>query len=113
IENIQGLRYDLKAKTLLLEWHALDVSKGPATQFEHLSDGQRVVISLIADIARRMCLLNPHLGLEAIRQTPAVILIDELDIHLHPQWQRKIVKGLKTAFPAAQFIAASHSPQVI
>ncbi|MCU0757390.1 MAG: AAA family ATPase [Xanthomonadales bacterium] len=83
------------------------------TAFEHLSDGQRAVIGLVADIARRMCLLNPQLGTEVTRQTPGVVLIDELDIHLHPRWQRILTRGLKAAFPAVQFIAASHSPQVL
>src|SRR5690606_15426040 len=71
------------------------------------------VICLVADIARRICLLNPQLGKDVIRQTPGVVLIDELDVHLHPRWQRRIVNGLKAAFPCVQFIASSHSPQVL
>lgn len=108
VEGAKGLKYDLKQKSLLVEW-----TDAEPTAFEHLSDGQRAVIGLVADIARRMCLLNPQLGTEVTRQTPGVVLIDELDIHLHPRWQRILTRGLKAAFPAVQFIAASHSPQVL
>lgn len=108
VENIKGLRYDLKQKSLLVEWQS-----NTTTIFDNLSDGQRSVICLIADIARRMCLLNPQLGMEVTQQTPGIVLIDELDMHLHPQWQRILTNGLQKAFPAVQFIVASHSPQVL
>ncbi len=113
VEGAKGLRYDLKQKSLLVDWMPdSGVSRDP-TAFENLSDGQRAVIGLVADIARRMCLLNPQLGNEVTRKTPGVVLIDELDMHLHPKWQRIITKGLQAAFPALQFIVASHSPQVL
>jgi predicted ATP-binding protein involved in virulence len=109
VEGVKGLRYDFTQKSLLIEWNG-DTSP---TAFENLSDGQRVAIALVADIARRMCLLNPHLGLAVTQQTPGVVLIDELDVHLHPKWQRLVTKGLSSAFPRVQFIVASHSPQVL
>lgn len=108
IESAKGLRYDLHRKTLLVEWRNTE-----PTPFEHLSDGQRAVVALVADIARRICLLNPHLGVQVTRETPGVVVIDELDMHLHPSWQRTLVRGLKSAFPSIQFVAASHSPQII
>jgi hypothetical protein len=52
-------------------------------------------------------------GSKECAQTPGIVLIDELDIHLHPQWQRQIANGLKAAFPNIQFITASHSPQIL
>ncbi len=110
VEGAKGLKYDLKQKSLLVEW--ADELREP-TAFENLSDGQRAVIGLVADIARRICLLNSHLGLQVVHQTPGVVLIDELDMHLHPKWQRILTSGLKRAFPAVQFIVASHSPQVL
>lgn len=110
VENAKGLRYDIRQKSLLIEW--TDPGREP-TAFEHLSDGQRAVIGLVADIARRMCLLNPHLGQRVTDETPGVVLIDELDMHLHPHWQRLLTTGLQRAFPAVQFIVASHSPQVL
>ena len=114
VDGARGLRYDLKQKSLLMEWtaDAQGLPRDPTT-FEHLSDGQRAVIGLVADIARRMCLLNPQLGMAVTSKTTGVVLIDELDMHLHPEWQRRITRGLKAAFPAIQFIVASHSPQVL
>jgi predicted ATP-binding protein involved in virulence len=110
VEGAKGLKYDLKQKSLLVEW--ADELRDP-TAFENLSDGQRAVIGLVSDIACRICLLNPHLGLQVVQQTPGVVLIDELDMHLHPKWQRILTSGLKRAFPTVQFIVASHSPQVL
>lgn len=108
VEEAKGLRYDFSQKNLLVEW-----ADGTATPFQNLSDGQRVAIALVVDIARRMCLLNPHLAQRVTKETPGVVLIDELDIHLHPRWQRRITKSLSAAFPLVQFIAATHSPQVL
>jgi predicted ATP-binding protein involved in virulence len=113
IEGVTGLRYDLRYKSLFIEWAENANNGSEATPFENLSDGQSAVICLVADIARRMCLLNPQLGQEVIRKTNGIVLIDELDVHLHPTWQRKLTTALKTAFPAVEFIAASHSPQVL
>jgi predicted ATP-binding protein involved in virulence len=48
-----------------------------------------------------------------LRETPGVVLIDELDVHLHPKWQRRVATDLKETFPSIQFICTSHSPQVI
>lgn len=113
LPEIWGLRYDMKRKSLLVEWAGDGADQRDAMPFELLSDGQRTLIALLSDIARRMCLLNPQLGDEVIAKTPGVVLIDELDMHLHPEWQRRLTRGLKAAFPALQFIAASHSPQVL
>lgn len=114
VEGIKGLKYDLRQKSLLIEWAtAPDEPIKQPTAFENLSDGQRAVIGLVADIARRMCVLNPQLGLNVTIKTPGVVLIDELDMHLHPRWQRILTGGLKRAFPEVQFIVASHSPQVL
>jgi predicted ATP-binding protein involved in virulence len=78
-----------------------------------LSDGQKVLIGLIGDIALRCNLLNPRMEDSAHLQTPGVVLIDELDLHLHPNWQRKIVGILKETFPKIQFIVTTHSPFII
>jgi predicted ATP-binding protein involved in virulence len=113
VEGAKGLRYDMRSRSLLVDWKESSDGFRDPTFFENLSDGQRAVIGLVADIARRMCLLNPQLGQEVTQKTEGVVLIDELDMHLHPQWQRRIVTGLKAAFPAIQFIVASHSPQLL
>lgn len=104
-----GVRFDIKYRRMVLDWK----DGKPSTPFELLSDGQRGLTALIADIARRMCLLNPQLGNDVLAQTPGIVVIDELDIHLHPAWQRRIVPLLKRLFPKVQFFAATHSPQII
>jgi predicted ATP-binding protein involved in virulence len=113
VEGAKGLKYDLKQKSLLVEWTNSAAAAREPTSFENLSDGQRAVIGLVADIARRMCVMNPQLGQDVTSKTPGVVLIDELDMHLHPRWQRILTSGLKRAFPEVQFIVASHSPQVL
>lgn len=81
-----------------------------------LSDGYRTHFALVVDIARRMVQLNPTADLEDPERgtrSPAVVLIDEVDLHLDPTWQARVVPGLLKAFPNAQFILTTHSEQVI
>ena len=78
-----------------------------------LSDGYRNIIGIVSDIAYRMAILNPNLGLDVIEKTSGVVLIDEIDLHLHPKWQKEIVDILITLFPKVQFIATTHSPFII
>ena len=65
-----------------------------------------------SDIAHRMAVLNPQLG-DAILETPGIIVIDEVELHLHPGWQKRILKDLTSVFPNIQFIVATHSPIII
>lgn len=81
--------------------------------FHDLSDGYRNMVAMVADIAHRASLLNPHLGERAALVTPGICLIDEIDLHLHPKWQRGVVADLQAAFPHIQFIATTHSPFII
>lgn len=108
IPDALDLRYDLRLQSLVV-----DMGPGKTVPFHDLSDGQRSLIALIADIARRMCILNPQMGKDVLENTNGIVIIDELDIHLHPAWQRNIAPTLKKAFPKVQFIATSHSPQII
>lgn len=77
-----------------------------------LSDGERGLFALVLDLARRLSQANPGL-LDPVKQGEAVVLIDELDLHLHPKWQRTIVERLTRLFPNCQFIATTHSPQIV
>lgn len=77
-----------------------------------LSDGIRNMIGLVADIAYRAIKLNPHLE-NAPQKTPGIVLIDEVDMHLHPKWQQTVLTDLTNAFPSIQFIVTTHSPQVL
>lgn len=81
--------------------------------FNCLSDGYRNMLAMVADIAHRASKLNPHHGAEVAKKTKGVILIDEIDLHLHPKWQRHVVSDLKLAFPEMQFIATTHSPFIL
>lgn len=78
-----------------------------------LSDGYKGTISLIADIAYRMAVLNPQLQGSVIEETPGIVLIDEVDLHLHPAWQQRILDDLTTIFPKVQFIVTTHAPAII
>lgn len=78
-----------------------------------LSDGQRSMAAMAADIAMRCSILNPHLSERARLCTPGIVLIDELDLHLHPRWQRNIVRDLSQTFPKLQFVSTSHSPFIV
>ena len=81
-----------------------------------LSDGYRTHFALVVDIARRMVQLNPSDDLKSVdhgTNTEAIILIDEIDLHLDPTWQARVVKGLRDAFPRAQLVLTTHSEQVI
>ncbi|EML0342652.1 AAA family ATPase [Vibrio vulnificus] len=75
------------------------------------SKGQQVYLSLVADIARRLILLNPKLKNPLNGQ--GVVLIDEIELHLHPKWQQDIAYNLISTFPNVQFIITTHSPQVL
>ena len=79
---------------------------------ELLSDGERGVLAMVLDLTRRMAQANPEMNNPAA-EAEAVVLIDEIELHLHPGWQRRIVKNLTKTFPKCQFIATTHSPQVI
>ena len=83
-----------------------------ALDVDQLSDGERGVLALVLDLARRLSQANPSLG-APLSEGHAVVLIDEIDLHLHPKWQRDIVHKLTAIFPQCQFIATTHSPQVI
>ena len=78
-----------------------------------LSDGYKCTISLIADIAYRMAILNPQLLDKVLTETEGIVLIDEVDLHLHPTWQKRILKDLLDIFPMVQFIVSTHAPEVI
>lgn len=77
-----------------------------------MSDGYKCTISLITDIAYRMAQLNPQLR-ENVLDAPGVVIIDEIDLHLHPEWQKRILGDLTSIFPNIQFIVSTHASSVI
>lgn len=76
-----------------------------------LSDGEKCLLALVGDLARRLAIANP--GLAEPLQGSGVVLIDEIELHLHPKWQREIIPSLTRTFPNCQFIITTHSPQVV
>lgn len=76
-----------------------------------LSDGEKCLLALVGDLARRLALLNPNL--DDGRKGAGIVLIDEIELHLHPQWQRSMIGNLEQAFPGCQFILATHSPLIL
>ena len=108
LEGCESLDYDVSQQTLLVT-----LRSGRVLPYHLLSDGQRAMLALVADIAIKAATLNPQLEEHVLEETRGVVLIDELDLHLHPRWQRHVVADLKRTFPKLQFFASSHSPQVI
>lgn len=94
---------------LMVDWH----TEGQVKQLkiEQFSDGFRTTLAMVMDIAARMAEANP--GKENPIETEGVILIDEVDLHLHPGWQQRILLDLSRTFPNVQFIVTTHSPQVV
>lgn len=76
-----------------------------------LSDGEKCTLALFGDLARRLAIANPSMGNPL--EGKGVVLIDEVELHMHTQWQRKIINVLKNTFPNIQFIITTHSPQVL
>lgn len=76
-----------------------------------LSDGEKCLIAMLGDLARRMAIANPQ-NSDPLRGN-GVIIIDEIDLHLHPQWQRFVVPKLLEVFPNCQFFISTHSPNII
>ncbi|BBO87499.1 AAA family ATPase [Desulfosarcina ovata] len=91
----------------------IDLEREGLMPFNCLSDGFRNMVAMAADIAYRASLLNPHYGLNVARETTGIVLIDEIDLHLHPKWQRRVVHDLKATFPAMQFVSTTHSPFIL
>lgn len=102
------ITYNINSNELMIT-----VENGKRLPFNLLSDGYRNIIGMVADIAFRMAVLNPQLEQDVTNETPGIVLIDEIDLHLHPEWQRKIVSDFKRVFPKIQFVASTHSPFII
>ena len=102
------LEYSAEHDDLVLE-HA-DQGKLKVSQ---LSDGIRNMLALVGDIAYRCYKLNTHHGDRAALLTHGIVMIDEIDMHLHPEWQQTVLPDLQKAFPNLQFIVTTHSPQVL
>ena len=108
VEGAERATYDFGVDDIVLDFEG-----GRRFPFALLSNGQRTMTALAADIAWRCVQLNPHLAGQATHETEGVVLIDELDLHLHPNWQRRVVSDLISLFPKLQFVATTHSPFIV
>lgn len=108
IDDAEDFYYDVRRGDLVVTFR-----NHGTHPYSHLSDGQRVMLSVVGDIAKKAALLNPDLNEKMLEETPGIVTIDELDLHLHPKWQRRAIQDLKRTFPKIQFIATTHSPQLI
>ncbi len=99
--------YDFKSEQLLVKVNETWTSLSQA------SSGYKQFLLLVASLAWRAALLNPTLDCEQMLRVPGIVIIDEIDAHLHPEWQRKVVYDLLQTFPNIQFVASTHSPFII
>jgi predicted ATP-binding protein involved in virulence len=124
--NIESLDKQLQIvrsaiTTFLPEFSNLKIRRNPLRMevnknkeiltINQLSDGEKTLIALIGDLARRLSITNVTLSNPLEGQ--GTILIDEVDLHLHPKWQRILIRGLMTTFPNCQFILTTHSPHIL
>ncbi len=84
---------------------------GEALDTAQLSQGEKSLLALVGDIARRLAMMNPKLDDPLAGE--GIVLIDEVDMHLHPKWQRSLVGNITKTFPNCQFVLTTHSPLVI
>lgn len=87
------------------------IKNGVKLRFSQLSSGEKMIMYMVSDIARRLTIANSHS--EDALNGEGIVLIDELDLHLHPRWQKSIVNALTNTFPNVQFIVTTHSPIVL
>ena len=94
---------------IAVDWNDGEITK--KLRIEQLSDGYRTTLAMVMDIAARMAEANPEMPDPLM--TEGIVLIDEVELHLHPGWQQTILLDLMRTFPNVQFIVSSHSPQVV
>lgn len=122
--GVSRVSYSMEATDLILDFGRLkeDDASGRIRPLDPgsavipmrlVADGYRSVLGVVADLAFRCGFLNNHLGGEAPQLTSGVVLVDEIDMHLHPSWQTQVLGDLAEAFPRIQFIVTTHSPFVL
>ena len=103
--NVSGLKVKRNPLAMVVE------KNGREIRVDLLSDGEKCTLALFGDLARRLAIANPQ------RSDPlegeGIVLIDEIELHMHPSWQRKVLRILKEVFPNLQFIVTTHSPQIL
>jgi len=110
VENVKRVFFRESPLSLNIEF--LDPHGAPSVQsLEQLSDGYRNLLAVILDFARRLAQANPTS--ENPLEAPGILLIDEIELHLHPRWQQTVIPRLRESFPNTQLVVTTHSPQVL
>lgn len=110
VPEIRALRIAFRPLRFEVTWR-LDDGEEQRLRPSQLGGGYRMMLALAGDLARRMAQGNPHL--DDPLQSEAVVLIDEVDLHLRPSWQQRVLPDLMRTFPNTQFLVSTHSPQVL
>ena len=105
LDQVTGLRIKRNPVRMVVE------KNGSELLVDNLSDGEKCTLALFGDLARRLAIANPDMDNPLCGE--GIVLIDEIELHMHPTWQRKILSTLKKTFPNIQFIITTHSPQVL
>lgn len=108
VPDCKEIKHDVKQDKLIITQ-----ANGEKVPFSSLSDGVRNVLSMVMELALRCYLLNPSQGENAPSETPGIVLIDEIDLHLHPEWQLHILNDLTSVFGRIQFIVSTHAPLIL
>lgn len=108
VPDCKEIKHDVKQDKLIITQ-----ANGEKAPFSSLSDGVRNVLSMVMELALRCYLLNPSQGENAPSETPGIVLIDEIDLHLHPEWQLHILNDLTSVFGRIQFIVSTHAPLIL
>lgn len=105
LENVSGLRIKRSPLRMVVD------KDGEELAVDYLSDGEKCTLALFGDLARRLAIANPDVDDPLTGE--GIVLIDEIELHMHPSWQRRILSVLKNTFPNVQFVITTHSPQVL
>ena len=110
LEHVERVFFDDSPPRLKVAFAAPDGSP-QVLELEQLSDGYRNLLAVVLDFARRLAQAHPNW--ENPLEAPGILLIDEIELHLHPGWQQSVIPNLRAAFPNTQLILTTHSPQVL
>ncbi|QEM12953.1 AAA family ATPase [Mucilaginibacter rubeus] len=114
ISSIQEMLYDILEKNVSITFEGSEIfflEKGSRLKFDQLSEGYKSVIIFVCDLIFRLIQNQPWA--QSIQELKGVVLVDEIDLHLHPKWQFIIIKKLRALFPNVQFVFSTHSPAII
>ena len=113
IPAIRGIEIDYKNSEFSAQIKMSAYPKPKWLTYNMMSDGFKAMINIVAELAYRCIQLNGFLGERAVKETPGIVMIDELDLYLHPHWQQHVLADLQLAFPYFQFIVTTHSPFIV